>query len=72
MSSDRANTNTVESGWPTRLEDVQATGSPVLTDNLYRDGFSTNVATAFGGHPHRLAPLRQLHQLLLTSPPRPL
>ncbi|MBE7503911.1 MAG: type II secretion system protein [Verrucomicrobiales bacterium] len=53
MSSDRANTNTVESGWPTRLEDVQATGSPVLTDNLYRDGFSTNVATAFGGHPRR-------------------
>jgi len=53
MSSDRANTNAVDYGWPTRLEDQQSSTSPILTDNFYLDGFNTNVASAFGGHPRK-------------------
>jgi type II secretory pathway pseudopilin PulG len=48
-----ANTNAVEQGWPTRLEDPQSTMSPILTDNLYVSGFTTNLAAAFGGHPRK-------------------
>lgn len=50
-STTRVNTNTLAEGWPTRLEDPGASTSPILTDTLYHDGFTTNLAVAWGGHP---------------------
>jgi len=47
----RVNTNAVTEGWPTRLEDPGASITPILTDTLYHDGFQTNLAVAWGGHP---------------------
>jgi prepilin-type N-terminal cleavage/methylation domain-containing protein len=52
-STARVNTNTVLEGWPTRLEDPGASTSPILTDTLYHDGYVTNLAIAWGGHPTR-------------------
>jgi prepilin-type N-terminal cleavage/methylation domain-containing protein len=49
----RVNTNSVADGWPTRLEDNGASTSPIITDTLYHDGFVTNLAVAWGGHPTR-------------------
>jgi len=45
------NTNTLVAGWPTRLEDRGASVSPIVTDTLYHDGFTTNLSLAWGGHP---------------------
>jgi prepilin-type N-terminal cleavage/methylation domain-containing protein len=50
-STSKVNTNTMTAGWPTRLEDREASLSPIVTDTLYHDGFVTNVALAWGGHP---------------------
>jgi len=47
------NTNSMLAGWPTRLEDRGASGSPIVTDTLYHDGFITNLSLAWGGHPTR-------------------
>ena len=47
----RVNTNTMTAGWPTRLEDPGISVSPIVTDTLYHDGFVTNLAVAWGGHP---------------------
>jgi prepilin-type N-terminal cleavage/methylation domain-containing protein len=52
-SGSRVNTNAVLEGWPTRLEDPGASTSPVITDTLYHDGYVTNLAVAWGGHPTR-------------------
>ena len=49
-STTRVNTNTVMEGWPTRLEDSEASKSPIITDTLYHDGFTTNLSIAWGGH----------------------
>jgi prepilin-type N-terminal cleavage/methylation domain-containing protein len=54
-STQRVNTNTMQDGWPTRLEDPGASVSPVITDTLYHDGFVTNLALAWGGHPTKKA-----------------
>jgi len=51
----RVNTNTVNEGWPTRLEDPGASASPIITDTLYHDGFITNLSIAWGGHPTKKA-----------------
>ena len=51
----RVNTNTVMEGWPTRLEDSEASKSPIITDTLYHDGFTTNLSIAWGGHPTKRA-----------------
>jgi prepilin-type N-terminal cleavage/methylation domain-containing protein len=53
MPVGRANTNVVFEGWPSRLEDPGAPLNPILTDTLMREGFTTNVAIAYGGHPRR-------------------
>jgi prepilin-type N-terminal cleavage/methylation domain-containing protein len=50
-STARVNTNLVENGWPTRLEDLGSSVNPIVTDTLYHDGFTTNLAIAWGGHP---------------------
>jgi len=50
-STTRVNTNAVIEGWPTRLEDSEASKSPIITDTLYKDGFTTNISVAWGGHP---------------------
>jgi prepilin-type N-terminal cleavage/methylation domain-containing protein len=50
-STARVNTNSVTDGWPTRLEDPGVSTSPIVTDTLYHDGFVTNLAVAWGGHP---------------------
>jgi prepilin-type N-terminal cleavage/methylation domain-containing protein len=47
----RVNTNSMTEGWPTRLEDPGASTSPIVTDTLYHDGFVTDLAVAWGGHP---------------------
>lgn len=52
-STSRVNTNTLSDGWPTKLEDPGASTSPIVTDTLYHDGFTTNLAIAWGGHPTR-------------------
>jgi prepilin-type N-terminal cleavage/methylation domain-containing protein len=54
-STARVNTNSVTEGWPTRLEDPGASTSPIVTDTLYHDGFVTNLAIAWGGHPTKKA-----------------
>jgi prepilin-type N-terminal cleavage/methylation domain-containing protein len=54
-STSRVNTNTVLEGWPTRLEDPGAALNPVVADTLYHDGFMTNLALAWGGHPTKKA-----------------
>jgi prepilin-type N-terminal cleavage/methylation domain-containing protein len=54
-STARVNTNAVETGWPTRLDDRRASLSPVITDTLYHDGFTTNLSIAWGGHPTKRA-----------------
>ena len=54
-STTRVNTNTMTEGWPTRLEDPGASSSPIVTDTLYHDGFMTDLAKAWGGHPTRKA-----------------
>ena len=54
-STARVNTNSVTEGWPTRLEDPGASTSPIVTDTLYHDGFVTNLAVAWGGHPTKKA-----------------
>jgi prepilin-type N-terminal cleavage/methylation domain-containing protein len=50
-STARVNTNMVQDGWPTRLEDPGASVNPIITDTLYHDGYVTNLALAWGGHP---------------------
>ncbi len=45
------NTNSMQAGWPTRLEDRGASVSPIVTDTLYHDGFVTDLSLAWGGHP---------------------
>ena len=47
----RVNTNTMPDGWPAKLEHAGASTSPIITDTLYHDGFVTNLAVAWGGHP---------------------
>ncbi len=54
-STARVNTNTVAEGWPTKLEDLGATLSPIVTDTLYHDGFVMNLSLAWGGHPTKKA-----------------
>jgi prepilin-type N-terminal cleavage/methylation domain-containing protein len=54
-STTRVNTNTLADGWPTRLEDAGGSTSPIVTDTLYHDGFMTNLARAWGGHPTKKA-----------------
>jgi hypothetical protein len=54
-STTQVNTNTLLAGWPTKLEDPGASVSPIITDTLYHDGFTTNLALAWGGHPTRKA-----------------
>jgi prepilin-type N-terminal cleavage/methylation domain-containing protein len=51
MPVGRANTNSVTVGWPTSLDAPGSTINPILTDTLMHQGFTTNVAGAFGGHP---------------------
>jgi len=50
-STAKVNTNSFSEGWPTRLEDPGVSTSPIVTDTLYHDGFVTNLALAWGGHP---------------------
>lgn len=50
-ATSRVNTNTMTEGWPTKLEDPGTSTSPIVTDTLYHDGFVTNLAVAWGGHP---------------------
>lgn len=50
-STARVNTNTLSDGWPVKLEDPGSSTSPIVTDTLYHDGFTTNLAIAWGGHP---------------------
>jgi len=45
------NTNSLLAGWPARLEDRGSSVTPIVTDTLYHDGFTTNLAVAWGGHP---------------------
>ncbi len=52
-ATSRVNTNTMTDGWPVKLEDAGASTSPIVTDTLYHDGFVTNLAVAWGGHPTR-------------------
>jgi len=54
-STTRVNTNSMTAGWPTRLEDAGSSVSPIVTDTLYHDGFVTDVAQAWGGHPTKKA-----------------
>ena len=54
-STARVNTNTLAEGWPTKLEDPGSSTSPIITDNLYHDGFITNLSLAWGGHPTKKA-----------------
>jgi prepilin-type N-terminal cleavage/methylation domain-containing protein len=51
MIEGQANTNSVQLGWPVRLEDPQAAYGPIVTDTLYLSGYDTNRPKAFGGHP---------------------
>jgi prepilin-type N-terminal cleavage/methylation domain-containing protein len=54
-ATSRVNTNTIPEGWPARVEDPGASISPIVTDTLYHDGFVTNLAVAWGGHPTKKA-----------------
>jgi prepilin-type N-terminal cleavage/methylation domain-containing protein len=52
-ATSRVNTNTMTEGWPTKLEDPGTSTSPIITDTLYHDGFTTDLSIAWGGHPTR-------------------
>ena len=52
-ATSRVNTNTMTAGWPTKLEDEGTSTSPIITDTLYHDGFTTDLGIAWGGHPTR-------------------
>lgn len=54
-STARVNTNSMSAGWPTKLEDQGSSSSPIVTDTLYHDGFTTNLSLAWGGHPTKRA-----------------